>query len=218
MMTRAALLIGWVLAAPATLTAQTGSQARLAGRLDAGTAKVVSAVIDSAAGAGVPSSPLIAKALEGASKHATGDRIVFAVRGLATDLAASRGVLGRSASEADVVAGASALRAGASTSVLAQIRTARGNAPLLVPLATLADLVAQGIPVDRAAATVLALARADAPDAAYRTAAGNTPGSGTRGVATRLDPGSRAAPQGTVTGPAPAAPHGGRPATPGRPR
>jgi len=213
-MTRAALLIACVLATPAALTAQAGAQARLAGRLDAGTATVVSGVIDSAAAAGVPSDPLIAKALEGASKHATSDRIALAVRGLAADLAASRGALGRSASEADVVAGASALRAGASTTVLAQIRAARGNAPLLVPLATLADLVSQGIPVDRAAATVLGLARAGAPDAEYRTAAGPA----ARGAATAgPDAGGRAAPPTPVTAPPPAA-RGGRPTTPGRPR
>lgn len=214
-MMRAALVIACVLAAPAALPAQGGSQPRLAGRLDAGTAAAVSRVIDSASAAGVPTDALIAKALEGASKHATGDRIVLAVRGLAVDLASARGALGQSASEADVVAGASALRAGASTAVLSQIRAARGNAPLLVPLATLADLVAQGIPVDRAAATVLGLARAGAPDAEYRTAAGTAArGAATAGPAD----GGRAAPATPVTGPPPAAARGGRPTTPGRPR
>lgn len=214
-MTRAALVVACVLAIPAALPAQAGSQPRLAGRLDAGTATAVSRVIDSAATSGVPSDPLIAKALEGASKHATGDRIVLAVRGLAADLASARGALGRSASDADVVAGASALRAGASTAVLGQIRAARGSAPLLVPLATLADLVAQGIPVDRAAATVLGLARAGAPDAEYRTAAGaRARGTAAAGPAD----GGRAAPAMPVTGPPPAAGRGGRPTTPGRPR
>ena len=213
-MTRAALVCVCVLAVPAALPAQGGSQPRLAGRLDVGTEAAVSHVIDSASAAGVPSDPLIAKALEGASKHATGDRIVLAVRGLAADLASARGALGQSASEADVVAGASALRAGASTAVLARIRAARGNAPLLVPLATLADLVAQGIPVDRAAATVLGLARAGAPDGEYRTAAG----AAARGAAAAGPPnGGRAAPATPVTGP-PAAARGGRPTTPGRPR
>ena len=214
-MSRAALVVMCLLAAPAGLTAQAGSQARLAGRLDAGTAAAVTRVIDSAAAAGVPSDPLIAKALEGASKHATGDRIVVAVRGLAADLASARRALGGSASEADVVAGASALRAGASTAVLTEIRAARGNTPLLVPLATLADLIAQGIPVDRAAATVLGLARAGSPDAAYRSAAGSAargiPGAG-------LDAGGRAAPAAPAPGPPAAAVRGGRPPTPGRPR
>lgn len=94
--------------------------------------------------------------------------------------------------------------------MLTRIRAARGNAPLLVPLATLADLVAQGIPVDRAVATVLGLARAGAPDADYRSAAGLA----TRGAASA--PGARGAPP-AASGP-PAAAHGGRPTTPGRPR
>ena len=209
-MSRATLAVLCSLARPAALAAQGGAQARLAGRLDPGTTAAIARVIDSAATAGGPSDPLIAKALEGASKHATGDRIILAVRGLAADLASSRRALGGSASEADVVAGASALRAGASTDVLTRIRAARGNAPLLVPLATLADLVAQGIPVDRAVATVLGLARAGAPDADYRSAAGLA----TRGAASA--PGARGAPP-AASGP-PAAAHGGRPTTPGRPR
>ena len=213
-MSRAALAVLCSLALPAALAAQGGAQARLAGRLDAGTAGAVARVIDSAATAGVPSDPLIAKALEGASKHATGDRIILAVRGLAADLASSRRALGGSASDADVVAGASALRAGASADVLTRIRAARGNAPLLVPLATLADLVAQGIPVDRAVATVLGLARAGAPDADYRSAAGLA----TRGaVGAASAPGARGAPP-AAPGPPAAAAHGGRPTTPGRPR
>ena len=211
-MTRASLLFTCLLVAPAALGAQAGSQARLRGRLDAGTVTTVSRVIDSAVAAGVPSDPLVAKALEGASKHATGDRIVFAVRGLAADLTSARQALGPSASAADVVAGAGALRAGASAAVLSQIRTARGSAPLLVPLATLADLIAQGIPADRAAATVLGLARAGSPDAEYRSAASS---------ATRGAPGAdagRATPAAAAPGPPPGAVRGGRPSTPGRPR
>jgi hypothetical protein len=210
-MSRAALAVLCSLAMPAALAAQSGAQARLTGRLDAGTAAAIARVIDSAATAGVPPDPLIAKALEGASKHATGDRIVLAVRGLAADLASSRRALGGSASEADVVAGASALRAGASADALTRIRAARGNAPLLVPLATLADLVAQGIPVDRAVTTVLGLARAGAPDADYRSAARWA----TRGAASA--PGARGGPP-AAPGPPAAAAHGGRPTTPGRPR
>lgn len=213
-MSRATLAFTGLLAVPAALAAQGRTEARLAGRLDAGTSTVVAHVIDSAAAAGVPSDALIAKALEGASKHATGDRIVLAVRGLAADLASSRRALGGSASDADVVAGASALRAGASTDALARIRTARGSAPLLVPLATLTDLVAQGIPVDRATETVLGLARAGAPDADYRSAAGLAArGAGGAGFA----PGARGPAPAVARPPVPAG-HGARPATPGRPR
>src|SRR6266699_2550388 len=59
--------------------------------------------------------------------------------------------------------GAAALRAGAGPAVLAQLRRSRRQT-ITVPLAVLTDLVASGVPVDSAAAAVLALA-ASARDA-----------------------------------------------------
>src|SRR5439155_16733626 len=60
-------------------------------------------------------------------------------------------------SPAELTAGAAALRAGASPTILIELRHTR-RAPLTMPLAVLADLVASGVPVDSAAAAVLALA------------------------------------------------------------
>src|SRR2546426_866771 len=100
---------------------------------------------------------LVQRALEGATKRASGDAIVAAVRRLAVDLGHARDALGSTASPAELTAGAAALRAGASQATLAQLRHARQE-PLTVPLAVLADLVASGVPVDSAAAAVLGLA------------------------------------------------------------
>ena len=58
---------------------------------------------------------------------------------------------------AELTAGAAALRAGASPTILTELRQTRGE-PLTMPLAVLADLVASGVPVDSAAGAVLALA------------------------------------------------------------
>ncbi|MBI1723182.1 MAG: hypothetical protein HYR48_04665, partial [Gemmatimonadetes bacterium] len=77
---------------------------RLVGRLDAPTVAAVGAIIDSVRPLGVPADPLVNKALEGASKHAAGPRIVAAVRGLAAELARARTALGASSSEAELVA------------------------------------------------------------------------------------------------------------------
>jgi hypothetical protein len=133
---------------------------RLSRRLDSATNAQVQAAIDSARQAGLPVEPLIARALEGASKNATGARIVAAVQRLAADLTVARRALGDGASAAELEAGASALRAGVDTASLIQLREARPGQPLTVPLAVLSDLVARGVPADPAASFVLAIARA----------------------------------------------------------
>jgi len=130
---------------------------RLAGRLDDRTLSAVTAIVDSARTSGVPATPLINKALEGASKSASGDRIAAAVRALAGDLATARSALGGAATESELVAGAAALRAGAEPAFLARLRGTYPRESLVVPLAVTADLVARGVPADTATQTVLAL-------------------------------------------------------------
>jgi hypothetical protein len=117
----------------------------------------VVSVVDSAHAVGLPSEPLIQRALEGATKGAQGPRIVAAVRRLATDLGTARGALGARASVPELEAGVAALRAGAGPDVLTQLRDRR-RPPLTMALAVLADLVASGVPADSASAVVLALA------------------------------------------------------------
>lgn len=126
-------------------------------RLDSATRVLVGGIVDSAHQAGLPVEPLVQRALEGATKHAAGDRIATAVRRLAVDLGRARAALGAVATAPELEAGAAALRAGASPKVLARLRRARAQ-PLTVPLAVLADLVASGVPVDSAASAVLVLA------------------------------------------------------------
>ena len=147
--------------APAALSAQ---DPRLEGRLDPATRDAVAALVDSARAAGLPTEPIVDKALEGATKHASGERIVAALRNLSSDLRAARTALGAQAPDADVVAGATAIRAGAHPDVLDRLEQARGKSGLAVPLAVLADLVARGVPVDTAASVVLNLARGGAND------------------------------------------------------
>jgi hypothetical protein len=147
--------------APAALAAQ--GDARL-DRLDPALGITVRQLIDSARAAGLPTEPLVDKALEGASKHAPGARISDAVRGLLEDLGRARGALGSGATEPELVAGAAALRAGLPPEGLGALRRARRDAAVTVPLATLADLVARGVPVETAQDAVLKLARRGEPD------------------------------------------------------
>jgi len=126
-------------------------------RLDPDTRAAVAAVVDSAHGVGLPVEPIIQRALEGATKGASGTRIVAAVRRLAADLGTARTALGTSAAEAELEAAVAALRAGATPDVLANLRDVR-RPPLTIALSVLADLVASGVSADSAAAAVLALA------------------------------------------------------------
>ena len=126
-------------------------------RLDPETRSLVVSVVDSARAVGLPSEPLIQRALEGATKGAPGPRIAAAVRRLASDLGTARTALGQGTSSPELEAGVAALRAGASPEVLTRLRDAR-RPPLTMALAVLADLVASGVPADSASAVVLALA------------------------------------------------------------
>jgi hypothetical protein len=131
---------------------------RLAARLTEPDRAQVQALIDSARSAGLPSEPLVDRALEGAAKRAPGDRILAAVRRLRTELSAARDALGAGANPGELTAGASALRAGARPDDLRRLRDLRGDQPVTVAAAVLADLVAVGVPADSATAAVLRVA------------------------------------------------------------
>lgn len=140
---------------------------RLVVRLPAGMARAVHATIDSATRAGLPADPLVQKALEGWSKGADSGRIVAAVRTLAQSLGGARQALGAAAPEADLIAGAAALRAGATPASLTTLRGLRRADPLAVPLSVLADLLTAGVGPERAWSSVREMASRGASDAAF---------------------------------------------------
>ena len=137
-------------------------------RLDPRTRVEVARVIDSLARAGVPTEPLIDKALEGQAKGAPGPRIASAVRAWGGDLARTRTALGTTAGEPEVVAGASALRAGVTLAALHDLALARGDQDLLVPLTVITELTATGVTPADAAAAVIQVARSGGNDADFR--------------------------------------------------
>lgn len=154
-----ALLV--LLALPATTQAQ---DARLVERLDAATATQVQQVVDAARKAGLPSEPLVQKALEGATLGASDDRIVAAVQTLHGQLRRAREALGGEASDDELTAAAGALRAGLEPNALRRLQSLRPDQPLVVPIAVLTDLVAEGVPPAEATRSVLDLARDGRPD------------------------------------------------------
>jgi hypothetical protein len=137
---------------------------RLQTRLPAEVASQVQLLVDSAAQNGLPIEPLIQKALEGQSKGAEGARIVAAVRTLSGQLGESRTALGPVAPQADIVAGAACLKAGATPAMITELRRLRPEQSVAVPLGVLSDLVALGVDVPKAWEQVHSLAAAHGPD------------------------------------------------------
>jgi hypothetical protein len=148
-------------------TAVQGQDARLGARLPGGLVTPVQSLVDSARNEKLPTEPLIQKALEGYSKGADSARIVSAVRGLLGQLGVARTALGPDAREADLVAGAACLRAGADPTMLSELRALSPGRSVAVPLGVLSDLVAAGVRVPRAWDAVRDVARTGGPDAEY---------------------------------------------------
>ncbi len=162
------LLIAALLLMAATPAA--GQEPRLAGRLPDPARGQVEALLSAARVAGLPTEPLIDRALEGAAKGAAPTLIVSAVTRLRDELTTVRTAFGVTAAPAELIAGASALRAGASADDLARLRELRSAEPLTVAASVLADLVAAGVPADTAVGAVLAIApnAADGDYVAFR--------------------------------------------------
>ncbi|MDH4043131.1 MAG: hypothetical protein OEY20_10700 [Gemmatimonadota bacterium] len=164
---RAALLFAALVGASA-MSARTAAaqEPRFTGRLSPAARSAVEAVLDSARQTGLPIEPLVDRALEGAAKGAADNLIVGAVRRLAADLGNASAALGLGASDDEIAAAASALRAGARAADLTALRERRPGRSVTVAAAVLTDLVALGVPPDTATAAVLAMADL-ADDAGY---------------------------------------------------
>jgi hypothetical protein len=157
----ARLLLLALLLTPALAAAQ---DSRLTERLDEATAASVQQAVDSAKRDHLPTEPLVQKALEGSTLGATDERIVAAVEALRGQLGRARDALGGGASDAELTTAAGALRAGLPPAALRRLQSLRSGRPLVVPIAVLTDLVAEGVPPDQATRSVLDLARDGRPD------------------------------------------------------
>jgi len=85
------------------------------------------------------------------------------VRDRMTTLVEARAVL-TPATESEIIAGADAIRSGASPETLRELRRARPSMELTVPIGVLADLIGRGVERDTAAALMLQLASMDMED------------------------------------------------------
>ena len=160
------LALSVLLPASGALSPLGAQDSRLVGRVPDATRTQIERVLTSARADELPTEPLVDRALEGVAKRARPDLIVAAVHRLLDELRQTRLAFGTQASAAELVAGASALRAGASPAELARLRSLRDGRPLTIAAGVLADLVAAGVPAETGIAAVLALA-SDATDAEY---------------------------------------------------
>ena len=152
-----AIVLALAMALPCiTALAQAGTHSAdaLAG-LDSPTLVAARRIIDDARHRGLPGEPLLSKVREGTLKRASPPRIAAAVAALAMRLDSSRASLGSQASASELIAGADALASGASPDALRVIRDATASHPISVPLGVLAQLVASGVPTNRAVAIVV---------------------------------------------------------------
>ncbi|HEV2129490.1 MAG TPA: hypothetical protein VGR27_00215 [Longimicrobiaceae bacterium] len=149
---------------PLSLRAQ---EARLDARLPPEARAEVQAIVEGARVEGLPTEPLVQRALEGASRGAEPARISGAVRDLAERLRVTRAALGGASTEAELVAGAGALYVGLSAADLRRLRETRGGVSVALPLVTLADLVERGVPPETATSVILSLLQARVPNESY---------------------------------------------------
>lgn len=166
----AALGIAAMMCLPMTATVSAQAARSLPARLAPATRDSLRSAIDSAQAAGIPAEPLYAKIDEGLLKGANDSVIVAAVRALTARLRDVIGVLGTSSSTGDLLAGASALKAGLTPAQLRRLREARiaggtgARGSLAGALVTAADLASRGVPSGRAVDALVSLLARNASD------------------------------------------------------
>lgn len=128
--------------------------ARLDASADPAVRRAVEREVVAARSTGLPEGLLIAKANEGIAKRATPKRIADAVAALGKRLQVASDQLAPNPSEDEIAAGADALYVGVPAPILKKMRAAWPNRSLALPLGVLTELVAKGLPADRAARTV----------------------------------------------------------------
>ena len=164
-------IAGLSVGSPGVIAAQTPPP-QLAPSLKA----AVDRLADSVRAFGLPTDPLFAKAAEGALKGADEQRVMIAVRRLARELLDAKSALGEGATPAELEAGASALHAGVGLELVARLGRAgkegysatRGTpGRLVMPLVTLADMVARSVSPQAAAASIEAMISRGAGDVQF---------------------------------------------------
>lgn len=135
-------------------------QSRLEGRVPSAAIPIVDSLIQSAAQEGLPTEPLIQKAIEGGAKHVAAPRIVAAVQVSLGQLRGARDLLVRAGDPppvlpTEVTTVAWALRRGLPAAVVERVAGALPHPPRSPALHAVADLVAHRFDPDSAAGLII---------------------------------------------------------------
>lgn len=140
---------------------------RLGSRFPESVALRIHGIVDSAVAEGLPSEPLMLRALEGGAKGVKADAIYVALDRLRISMRRAADALGYGTSGTDLSTAAAALQTGLAPARLVELRNLRGQASLTVPLGAYLDLTARGAVPERAWDRVTELARRGAEDREY---------------------------------------------------
>jgi len=137
------------------------ARARLEGRVPGAAVPVLDSLVQRAVAEGLPTEPLIQKALEGGAKQVTASRIVAAVQLSLGQLRAARDLLIRAGDEPQVTPGevttvAWALRRGLPAPVVQRVVAALPRPPRASAMHAVADLAAHQFDPDSAADLIIA--------------------------------------------------------------
>ncbi|PYP36784.1 MAG: hypothetical protein DMD34_13640 [Gemmatimonadetes bacterium] len=143
-------------------------RSRLEGRVPNSVIPTIDSLVQSAAQEGLPTEPLIQKAIEGGAKHIEGPRIVAAVQVSLGQLRGARDLLVRAGDAppvqpAEVTTVAWALRRGLPTAVVERVAAALPRPPRSPALHAVADLVAHRFEPDSAATLIIDAVQAGVP-------------------------------------------------------
>ena len=141
----------------AVLLAARAASGQVPQGLDSATAAAIAPIVEQARAEKLPVAPLYAKAREGQVQHVPVAKIEAAVRTLADRMRTANEALAPDASEQELHAAADAIKSGVPPATLREMRKAGGDGSLAVPLGVLTQLIARGVPVERASVEVVSL-------------------------------------------------------------
>lgn len=135
-------------------------------RLDQNSRFAIDLMLDSARVAGLPTAPLVSRALEGIARKVDNRRIVDAVRKQLSYLRIARSVLGGVGDE-ELIAAAGVVEAGAKPGQLAAFRTRQKGRSDIQAFVYWADLITKGVPSEDASSAISKLWQDGADDATF---------------------------------------------------
>jgi len=136
-------------------------------RLDPNSRYQIESILDSAEAAGVPTRPILLKAIEGIQKHADARAIVNVVRKKFGFLKTAFAALGP-VDEDELNAAAGVIEAGGKPDQLGEFRRRQKGRSDLTAFAIWADFIGRGVPKDEAFTAITKLWRDGADDATFQ--------------------------------------------------